>query len=538
MRTLAGILVLTGCVWAQPTINPGGIVNAADYSQSVARGSMFLVFGSNLGPAPLVQATSFPIPTSLGGTVVRVNSGGVTREAPVVYTSASQVAAILPSDTGEGVATLSISFNGQTSAGVPFLIVRTNFAAFTNNQTGTGQAAIQNYNSPNELVRNGPAQAANPGQTAILWGTGLGPITASDAGQPPVADLNAAGELLVGGRSAPISYKGRSPCCAGIDQINFVVPQGVSGCFVPIAFVPPGTTGTRLVTMAVAASGRACTELGLITASDLDRARLDNGIRLGSTLLVRYNRLDSTERYELALSSFSRARVESMVQATQRILAAPEGQCEVSSLDVGRLSGGVTLDFFREFLYFSAENPLDAGESIRLTGAGQTQLIPRIGGGLYAFDLRRPTPEGEALMPGRFTLDNGSGGRDISAFQAGIDVASGVRFSDTGATIPRNRDLSLTWTGGGQDDRVILYAASIGTSGQTSSTFACSARASSGRITAPASMLSALQVSGSSSNGAMLLISVSPFQRSEPGAGLDAFYGSAMTVAFRPVRFE
>ena len=56
----------------QPAISPNGVVNAAGYlapgfaNAGIARGSLFLIFGNYLGPDSLVQAASFPLPTSDG----------------------------------------------------------------------------------------------------------------------------------------------------------------------------------------------------------------------------------------------------------------------------------------------------------------------------------------------------------------------------------------------------------------------------------------------------------------------------------------
>jgi len=38
----------------------------------------------------------------------------------------------------------------------------------------------------------------------------------------------------VGDRYARVAYRGRSGCCAGIDQIVFETPAGIEGCQVPI----------------------------------------------------------------------------------------------------------------------------------------------------------------------------------------------------------------------------------------------------------------------------------------------------------------
>src|SRR5205085_5890961 len=91
---LATAPVLSAASPFQPTISPNGVVNAASYlthafpNYGIARGSMFIVFGSALGPVDLVQATSFPLPTSegLAGTRVLISIGGYNAACPMVYT--------------------------------------------------------------------------------------------------------------------------------------------------------------------------------------------------------------------------------------------------------------------------------------------------------------------------------------------------------------------------------------------------------------------------------------------------------------------
>src|ERR1700742_3171240 len=102
----------------QPAISPTGVVNAASYLSSsftnygVARGSLFLVFGSALGPVDLVQATAFPLPTTdgLAGTRVMISMGAYNAACPMVYTSGTQIAAIMPSNAPEGDGSLIVVY--------------------------------------------------------------------------------------------------------------------------------------------------------------------------------------------------------------------------------------------------------------------------------------------------------------------------------------------------------------------------------------------------------------------------------------------
>ncbi|MBI2819546.1 MAG: hypothetical protein HYX73_06170, partial [Acidobacteria bacterium] len=136
----------------QPSIDADGIRNGASYALSgmpnagIAQGSIFIVFGSNLGPASLVSVSSFPLPTSQGlaGTSTRVTVGSTTVNAIILYTSAGQVAAVLPSSTPLGNGTVTITFNGQTSAPAPITVVRSSFGIFSLNQAGSGPGIFQN----------------------------------------------------------------------------------------------------------------------------------------------------------------------------------------------------------------------------------------------------------------------------------------------------------------------------------------------------------------------------------------------------------
>lgn len=68
-----------------------------------------MVFGKNLGLASLQQAKSFPLPTKLANTSIQITSGSTTADAIMIYTSATQLAAILPSRVPEGNASLTVT---------------------------------------------------------------------------------------------------------------------------------------------------------------------------------------------------------------------------------------------------------------------------------------------------------------------------------------------------------------------------------------------------------------------------------------------
>jgi hypothetical protein len=106
----------------------------------------------------------------------------------------------------------------------------------------------------------GLTNAANPGDTIVIWGTGLGAVTGGDESRFPFAqeNLNTPIEVLVGGRSATVTYHGRS-AYPGLDQINFVVPQGLNGCYIGMV-IKTADFLSNSVTIPVAPSTRTCSD--------------------------------------------------------------------------------------------------------------------------------------------------------------------------------------------------------------------------------------------------------------------------------------
>jgi uncharacterized protein (TIGR03437 family) len=145
---------------------------------------MIAIFGRNLGPASIALAQSFPLPRNLGGTAARLTAGGANYDLILTYSVASQVGAIIPSNTPVGAAQLTVTFNGQTSANFAVNIVRSSFGIFTANQGGSGPAIAQNFNSQTDQPINSILNAARPGQTITLWAPASAPSAATTPPAP------------------------------------------------------------------------------------------------------------------------------------------------------------------------------------------------------------------------------------------------------------------------------------------------------------------------------------------------------------------
>src|SRR5206468_12125593 len=80
---------------------------------------------------------------------------------------------------------------------------------------------------------------------------GLGKITVDETVSPPRVDLNSGAQVFVGNQPATVSYGGRAGGAPGNDRIDFVIADGVSGCYMSLWCMFGGSNvGTILVTSA------------------------------------------------------------------------------------------------------------------------------------------------------------------------------------------------------------------------------------------------------------------------------------------------
>jgi uncharacterized protein (TIGR03437 family) len=247
-----------------PSINATGVVNAASFAApdspggAVARGSFISIFGTGLGPADTAIVKAYPLDTTLAGVSIKVTQGSTSVDLIPHFVSPNQVNAILPSNVPAGAVQLTLTYQGVTSSPVTFQVSETNFGIFSL-AGGTGPGIIQNVVSTTDYRLNQQTESAHPGQIEIVWGTGLGAISGADNMPPPVGDLTTPVQVLVGGKSAAISYKGRSPGNAAVDNIYFTVPADApTGCAVPVQVILNGSAASNTVTMAISTSGSAC----------------------------------------------------------------------------------------------------------------------------------------------------------------------------------------------------------------------------------------------------------------------------------------
>ena len=232
---------------AVPTIS--AVQDAASNTPGIAQGSIFIVKGTNLSASGYTPFGP-PRPTSSSGVKVTFTptAGGSGTDAILVYLynqgGVNQIACILPSTVAAGSYNVTVT-NGTVSSPFAAQVVASKVALFTQDNTGSGLAVVQNYISAAQVdlnrlttgsVNGITISPAHPGQTLIAWGTGLGGYAAGDNTTSPVFDFSKTLTIqaVVGGVSIPVLYAGRAGY-PGEDQINFTLPGNIpTGCSVSL----------------------------------------------------------------------------------------------------------------------------------------------------------------------------------------------------------------------------------------------------------------------------------------------------------------
>ena len=505
-------LLPTASIAQQPSVNPNGVVNAASYAlngmpnSGIAQGSIFFVLGTNLGTAGSIQVSTFPLPSSqgLGGTSIRVTVGSTTVDCLMLYRTATRIAAVLPSNTPVGSGTLRVTFNGQTSAPAAITVVRSSFGIFTLNQAGSGPGILQIVNSDTNQPLNTLTEVAHPGQMITLWGTGLGPVSGNEAAGPLPGDLTSINvKVWVGVLEATVTYRGRAECCVGIDQIKFIVPAGVTGCYVSVA-VQIDNVISNYVSMAVAGSGSTCSDPTGFSASEVSDACARGSMSLCAVSLTRLS-ISFTEpgqppfdfKFDTGGTVCIRYTCDQFVQSQGGCVPPAIGSCKVSTFQ----TGSTVTDPI-------AGTGLNAGPVINVNGPnGAKQMTPvPLLPGFYTATLSDPfNPLAVGYLdPGTYTINNGggaSGANTAGPFQATHVVSSSLVWTnkDSITTVNRSQGVTVTWTGGAANGYVGIYGSSTNALNTAGALFTCFVSAAAGSFTVPPSVLLALPPSNPNS---------------------------------------
>jgi uncharacterized protein (TIGR03437 family) len=231
-----------------PSIQPGGIVDAASYGATLAPGSIAAVFGS-FGVTGSAQ--NLPLPTMISGLSMQFLGAYA---APFFAVSSNQANVQIPWElAGMTTATLAATSNNQ--AGAPQALNLATFAPgiFTTTADGAGQGVIVD-GSYRVLDASHPATAGS--SVATIYCTGLGPVInqpatgAASPANPPAQTTNTP-TVVIGGAKARILFSGLAPGLVGTYQVDVEVPADTAlGSAVAVSISVRGIT-SNTVTMSV-----------------------------------------------------------------------------------------------------------------------------------------------------------------------------------------------------------------------------------------------------------------------------------------------
>ncbi len=478
----AAVLSSAGTLAAAPSITQ--VVNAAAWlppglpNSGVAQGAFFTIKGSGLGPSTLVQATNYPLPTTqgLGGTTVKVTVAGVTENCIMYYASASQVAGILPSATPAGSGTITVtSTSGTASAAIT--VQPANFGTFTLNQGGSGPAVVTDANYNVLTMIN----AAHPGDTVILWGTGLGAVSGDETEPPTQTDLQTGVQVYVGNQPATVAYGGRA-AFPGEDQINFVIPSGVSGCKTSVAVLVKGVTGNVTTISVAPAEQTTCGD----SYDDLNAANLQTAVSTGRFTLGNVSLSHVSGLNDILVAGYANFPLTSFLASYGGFLGPSIGSCiayEVTG-SVLVVTDPVTPTF------------LSGGPNLTLTGPQGTKVMPATSTGNYSGTLA--VEPSVFTTPGFFTASNGSGGTGVGPFNWSLTLPASVNPT-VPSSVKLSQDLTLTWNGGAAYPVVSIFGFNgVDISGSENAyvEFICTAQGAAGSFTIPSVILNLFPPNG------------------------------------------
>lgn len=206
-----------------PTIDSA--VNGASFVAGISPGALATIFGKNLSSAQgVVLASTVPLPLELLTTSVTI--GGVT--APIVA---------IANVNGQEQINVQVPLEVSGSS-VPVIVTNNAVASqpwMANSQpaqpgifTSDGTLAAVLHGVTNAAISS--ESPAAPGETIVIFATGLGPVSPALATNTPAPSSPHSNSVLatsaaVGGENAMVAFSGLAPGFIALWQVNAVVPM-------------------------------------------------------------------------------------------------------------------------------------------------------------------------------------------------------------------------------------------------------------------------------------------------------------------------
>jgi uncharacterized protein (TIGR03437 family) len=409
---------------------------------------------------------------------------------------ALSVLALIPRGVPLGPASITLDYNGQTSAPQNVNIVATSFGLYS--ASYAGPALAENITS-NGLQLNNLTHPARTGDFVTLWGTGLGTATAGNVA------------VLLGGHPFPAAYAGPSADFTGLDQINFQVPDDPAipqGCYVAVN-AQIGNSISNLATLSLSRDAGPCRHPFGLSAAQL--AELDAGgqvyvgqIDLYSTIGPPLTSLFSPDyvRMESAAARFPSYDASGFSSISSPLFA--------EDYLTGCTSSGVV-----SARLLVPRDSLNVGDQVNIQGpSGQRlSLLPQGSNAISGYSGAEPAGPAAArpdqlpapfFSPGEWQASApGSGG--VHPFTAMLSIPEPIQVTnyDQVKMADHTRDLTIAWdpTTYSTADFVTVELFGQGPSKGyvASSTVFCRVSATTGQATIPAAMLTSFPPPGAAS---------------------------------------
>lgn len=252
--TTAGVGVFGLFSSAASSVTVSSVNNGAGFvTSAIGPGEIVSIYGSGLGPSASAQfsvdSATGMVDSILSGT--RVLFGGFA--APILYTSATQVNAIVPYEiAGQSQVAMQVTFQGTTSSGTTLPVASAAPGIFTASMTGSGQAAALNQDGS----LNGASNPAAKGSYVSVYFTGGGqtnpPGVTGSVNSLVLKYLVQQVSATVGGQTAQVTFAGAAPQYVdGLEQLNVGLsgntPSGAQPIVISVGALSSPVTATVFV---------------------------------------------------------------------------------------------------------------------------------------------------------------------------------------------------------------------------------------------------------------------------------------------------
>ena len=240
-----GFLLTPAAAPAGPAITGiGGAGGSVPAVTSLSANGLFTIYGSDFTTTPAGinsgNILNNELPTNLGGVCVESNG----TKWGLFFVSAGQINALAGTLPASGTVPVTVVTNCGTGTevsspvmNVPVAAVAPEFLYFLQHADGTNPIAAADFTTGTlagaaGLIPGATFAPVHANDVVIAYGVGWGTTSSTD----PIGTLATAAaslpagsySLTVGGLPANVSYAGLSPGSAGLYQINFTVPSGLT----------------------------------------------------------------------------------------------------------------------------------------------------------------------------------------------------------------------------------------------------------------------------------------------------------------------